>query len=346
MAYNPRVSFSIDEDNTLLPLQKLDPSDNDYLLKINFKEYSTSFQYKLQDNSTNTLNMPNIKITNVTLSDNLNTGNLAVKFNKTDYIFDSIYITKPGNYYVDYKKKGHSYISQKDPSGSSLLIVCKKKTLYDFSITDYLTIVIPVLNNSTIIDSTYKNTLDDIINRIKEINENNNSTSAEPKSISKSININNLIPESNYYYYKDSENTYGHNNYIIFPSDNAIKYNNTYINNFNNLLTRNIHKKPEDLISEDLILTSTRPISRSLNEDDESQIYIYCQPTDQEGSLLVSNSTINDKEKQFFQLPELPSISTDSWITNALIGVLIMLIIMKAGELILKKGSYQLRNIL
>ena len=75
MAYNPRVSFRIDEDNTS---QKLDPSDNDDLLKINFKEYSTSFQYKLQDNSTNTLNMPNIKITNETLSDNLNTGNFEV----------------------------------------------------------------------------------------------------------------------------------------------------------------------------------------------------------------------------------------------------------------------------
>ena len=71
------------------------------------------------------------------------------------------------------------------------------------------------------------------------------------------------------------------------------------------------------------------------------RIYIDCRPTNQEGDLLTSNSingTYVQPEKDIFNINNI--LGEDKSIyTTTIMGILIMILIIKGGEFLLKSGS-------
>ena len=314
-------------------INKVDMSNSTVIntTSLNFKfPSSTTFTGCINDSSTNKLNCPNIMISNQYLStDSLNTGNISIIYEGTFYLFDNIYLTKPGNPIINYTNSSNTTTTS-DMSSSSLLLVCKSTK----SSNNYLTIIrdISYNNNSNNLIST---SLNSIIN--KSISCTGNGSSNETNS-SNTIDLNLLIPMDNFFTLQSPNSTIT-NTVIIFP-DTPINLSITLKTNILNKLstTSNLSyiSYPR---SYKFYKSSIMPINSLSDQEDE--IYIDCRPTNQEGDLLISNSingTYVQPEKDIFNINNI--LGEDKSIyTTTIMGILIMILIIKGGEFLLKSGS-------
>ena len=343
--------------NQTLAINNDNKCSTECLLRINFLEQSTSFRTCIQDNSSNALKVPYIQITNNFLSNTSNTGSIAINFQNNNYWFDSIYLTKPGFISFDYIISGlyekgilDSCANILDISASTLLIVCKNEA------NNYLTIVQSVLNRTSIQSSTPATTLTNIINNISSnLIANNNVNFKDAASCGtaeltiSTININNLIPMNNtYFYYSNNPN----NHYIIMPGDRPIILETNTIKKLNNFFSNNLNTNKREVSNfttipsfssgTNIVFVSSVNPSKGLLEG-EDDIYISCQPTNQEGTILVSDSSVGSKEDpstlQNILSFNLQDGTYNSAFSNGILGIIIMLIIIKGGEFILKNTS-------
>lgn len=319
------------------------------LLKFNFIEQSTSFKACLNNNDSIIENPPNIQITNEFLSNTTNTGTMAVNFQTMNYWFNSLYITKPGYLYIDYIVEGlydnGVLNTTNDASACSLTIEC-----IDSSKKNYLLITQLIVKKASISSTPSSTELNNLINNIKSVLDANdisfnNISCTDSQTVSLStVNLNNFIPTTNkffYHTYKDDNGNTFHN--IMFNSILPINISNnnlTYINNFydQSYTTNksifssnqyNILRIPNNINS--VFISSQLPINNlSEGEDD---IYIKCQPTNQEGEVLVSGTSIAPLELPSFNLDD--AIGKNLFVSAAL-GIVVMIIILKGGELLFK----------
>tara|TARA_Y100000591_G_scaffold266268_1_gene240026 strand:- start:439 stop:846 length:408 start_codon:yes stop_codon:yes gene_type:complete len=121
---------------------------------------------------------------------------------------------------------------------------------------------------------------------------------------------------------------------------NISNNNLTYINNFydqSNTTNKSIFSSNQYNIlripnnTNSVFISSQLPINNlSEGEDD---IYIKCQPTNQEGEVLVSGTSIAPLELPSFNLDD--AIGKNLFVSAAL-GIVVMIIILKGGELLFK----------
>ena len=321
--------------------------DTECLFKFNFQEQSTSYRLCIFDSSSNPPQLPTLKITNEFLSNTNNPGMIAVNFQNDNYWFNSLYITRPSYIFMNYVNSIYPSTTPNpiglkgstDISSSSLLIVCKNRK------GDSLRIQQNIISRQTAPSNSGGSELTNIINAIAnaDISYNNiycSSNSILPLS---KININNLISTTRKYYYYSSSNTDGNNDhYIIFSGLNPLIISNSVRENlesffYNSSLTINI--LPTPLKSQDastrVFISSKNPIG-NLSEG-EDNIYIKCQPTDQEGNILISGQSVAPRQDPF----DLNNVLGDNknMFTAAIMGIVIMIIIVKGGEFLLKNGT-------
>ena len=355
MSYSPKQPFRLNQD---LTVNKDYTCGTECLLRFSFQEQSTSFRTCIEDSSNNPiLRCPYIKITNSFLSNTSNPGTVGVNFQNNNYWFDSIYLTKPGFTYIDYEIQSlypqgilNTLANASDASACSLLVVSKDST------GNYLTIVQSVLNRASSSTSTPGATLTNIINNINSNLVGMDISFSDPVNgaqcgISEltisTININNLIPTNNKYFYYSQQVGSVHYNYIIMYGDIPIILRSDIIDLFNDFFTdksstnklyfRNMSTSSSDKIipgSDGKVFVSSGNPSTNLAQG-EDDIYIRCQPTDQEGTTLVSGTSVAPDQQPF----SMESAFSSNMFTQVILGIVIMVIIIKGSEFILKNGT-------
>ena len=340
MSYTPKNFYIIDEDRVNSD-KKI--CGTECLFKYNFQEQSTSYKACISDTSINHLKMPYIKISNEYLSTTTNTGVIAVNFQNNNYWFDGIYITKPGYIFTESKIQNvfPDNIVSIDSSACSLVIVCTTGK------NNFLTIVQTIIPRQSITSNNRNTTLNNIImdidNRTKTDDKPIPDCAADGLTVA-TVNINNLIPHyDDFFFYPDDNKSTTFNLIAFSASKTPILISNAtekiledFFSETANLpLLSSFYQSLPGTTSKIVFKSSQKPINNlSEGEDD---IYIKCQPTDQEGEILVSGQSIAPVEQQF-DLGSMLNID-NNWFTSAMMGILIMLVIMKGTELLLKSGT-------
>jgi len=324
------------------------------LFKFNFQEQSTSYTACMMDVSSvrNYLGLPSVRISNDFLSNTNNPGVIAVNFQNNNYWFDNIYITRPGNRLFDYTNSIYPppgiNASPIDASASSLLIVCKNNNGKSKLIVQQ-----NVISRETPPSNSGGSVLSSIINSISNTEKSSGGSDASFNNVVcggqnlvslSSINVNNLIPTSRkFFYYEQKTNDITYY-FIIFSALSPIIISETVNQNLNSFFATSstttslsrITLPPSSSTSINRVFISSKNPINSLS-DGEENIYIQCQPTDQEGNILVSGDSVAPQQDPF----NLNDIMGDnkSMFTAAIMGIVIMIIIVKGGEFILKNGT-------
>jgi len=350
MVFGPTANYSIDVDKVRGANIKC---GTECLFKYNFQEQSTSFKSCLSftDTPGNTLKMPYINITNEFLSNTANTGTIAVNFQNDNYWFNGAYITKPGNLFMNFKMNSvyEPDVLAQDPSACSLLIVCYNGN------NSYLTIVQNIVPRQSVMSNSRGTVLTNIINDIDRI-LNVNDISFNSKLCGdggsslpiSTVNFNNLIPSDDNFFFYGQQSASIYYNYIIFSPIKPILITNSvekileaFFKSSSGSSTSTTITPPTYIAlpgtsNTTRVYTSSQPPINNLSEG-EDDIYIKCQPTDQEGNILVSGQSVAPQLEQF----NLNSIldGNNNLFTSAILGIFIMIVIIKGGELILKNGT-------
>ena len=350
MVFGPTANYSIDVDKVRGANIKC---GTECLFKYNFQEQSTSFKSCLSftDTPGNTLKMPYINISNEFLSNTANTGTIAVNFQNDNYWFNGAYITKPGNLFMNFKMNSvyEPDVLAQDPSACSLLIVCYNGN------NSYLTIVQNIVPRQSVMSNSRGTVLTNIINDIDRI-LNVNDISFNSKLCGdggsslpiSTVNFNNLIPSDDNFFFYGQQSASIYYNYIIFSPIKPILITNSVekileaffksssATSTSTTITPPTYISLPGTSNTTRVYTSSQPPINNLSEG-EDDIYIKCQPTDQEGNILVSGQSVAPQLEQF----NLNSIldGNNNLFTSAILGIFIMIVIIKGGELILKNGT-------
>ena len=340
MTYTPDL-YNIDEDAVN---SKNIKCGTECLFKYNFQEQSTSYKACINDTSTNEIKMPYIKITNEFLSNTSNTGIIAVNFQTKNYWFDSLYLTKPGFIFTESKISALNFknnIQEVDSSACSLAIVCTTGN------NNYLTIVQTIIPRQSVTNTTRGSTLNNLImdiqNSVLRSNDKKIPDCSQDSlgfAIS-NVSINGLIPQyDDFFFYSDVENSTTYN-LIAFSASKPILINNAAVKVLEGYFSKSVSTQAPGIYqslpgpNKTVFKSSQKPIN-NLSEGEED-IYIKCQPTDQEGEILVSGQSVAPVEQQF-DLGSALNLD-NNWFTSAMMGILIMLVIIKGTEFLLKSGT-------
>lgn len=338
--FQPLANYKINEDTVRSNNLKC---GTECSFKFDFQEQSKSFKACLLDTSRNNLNMPYINITNEYLSNTANTGLAVANFQTQSYWFNSIYITRPGYLFMESKVSGiyNTSVLTTDSSACSLLIVCYNGE------NSYLTIVQNIIPKSSVSTNNRTSTLTDIILDINQsliFNDTSfNAYRCQSDSIPvRTININNLIPRSNTFLYYSHQSSAITSNYIIIGAEYSINITNETMKIMEDFYTQPSYGLPPPTYTDlptrtEKIFISSQPPINNIYEG-EDNIYIKCQPTDQEGNILVSGQSVSPSELQQFNLSALIDVNNNIF-TSAILGIFIMVVIIKGGEYLLKNGT-------
>lgn len=320
---------------------KLQICGTECLLKFNFQENSTSFK---------SCNFNNyfINITNQYLSDRQNTGTVAVNFSREDYWFSDILITPPGFLFNRVTETTRDDNSDKD--SFSLLIVCvNRNTRKILVISRYIT------HRATGIRNLASYELKNLINNLDNTIGKDNSTMCNANDINirediNSININNFIPTDQKFIYNISEKKINDNDVsqytLLFPNSDPIIITHDTMDILNRIFTvtdnlrafqSGINRNRIEITknSKKTFISAGKPIN-NLFDDDGDNIFIRCQPTDNDGNILVSGQSVTQPEEEFkIDIDKLMNNNSNMFI-GAFIGIIIMIVIMKGGEYVLK----------
>ena len=129
---------------------------------------------------------------------------------------------------------------------------------------------------------------------------------------------------------------------IILRSDIIDLFNDFFTDksSTNKLYFRNMSTSSSDKIipgsdGTNKVFVSSRNPSTNLAQG-EDDIYIKCQPTDQEGTTLVSGTSVAP-DQQPFSIES--AFSSNMFTHQVILGIVIMVIIIKGSEFILKNGT-------
>tara|TARA_Y100000591_G_C21853742_1_gene713422 strand:- start:7489 stop:8532 length:1044 start_codon:yes stop_codon:yes gene_type:complete len=304
--------------------------------QFNYGSPSTNYKFCL-DLSGVSCGTPGIILSNQTLSNTNSTPSLL--FNNIEYWFNTIHISQPGHPLIDYKNSTNTATNDSSMCGLTIINNSTNK--------DYLVIYVPIIssqqsnNGGDIIESIISAVVSDPSSCII-----NNTSSSLGNMYSRSINLGELIPYSQYYYFGNSNNNQNGKNVttIFYPSSQAIKINPTTMTNLKHIAWETTFLYPSRITS---LTTRTRGVYLATNKptsslEQEDDIYISCQPTTQEGELLEDVSKTPDTGLPYSeQLNSLLSKSSDTVgiVMGSILGIILMIVIMKGGEKLLKVST-------
>ena len=297
--------------------------------QFNYGPPSTNYKTCL-DASGDYYGTPGLILSNQTLSNKNSTPSLL--FNNKEYWFNTIHISQPGYPLINYKNSTNTATNDSSMCGLTIINTSTNK--------DYLVIYVPII--SSLQPNNGGEIIESIISAVEPDPSSciiNNTPSSLGSMYSKSINLSELIPSSQYYYFGNTNN--GKNvTTIFYPSSQAIKINPDIMIDLSGIpwgpFTYPSRSSSLATPSMGVYLATNKPTSSLEQEDD---IYISCQPTTQEGELLEDVSKTPDTGLPYSeQLNSLLSKSDDiiGIVMASILGILLMIAIMKGGEKLLK----------
>lgn len=196
----------------------------------------------------------------------------------------------------------------------------------------HLMMCIPIVNKNYLSNSaiTLSRIVQDMVNsRLNKYSDNlliNNYT----------INLNDIIPEKPYYFYEgcsNNDNFFTNSNIKIVSFDNtfnnntsgAIHVDDTFIKNLKKLLVNPNNVSTVSYKSDKLFYNMNIPNNSQNKKDD---IYIDCQPTNEEGEIYIPLNQQNKPPDFFNELSKLNINDKTMTIIKSLFGLLIMFVIL------------------
>lgn len=317
------------------PTPQLKTCSTECTLKYDYKS-SNSFNACINDASSGFPYFPNIRITNQKLSDpTLLTP--SVYFNNVKYYFHEMYLTD-GCYNL-FTYDNNFGIGSVDTSMCACLLRHRDETL-----KNNLLIYIPIIASDNTTNQYISGTAGEIISKIiTDVSGDICQPSLSSNHIIQStINLNDLIPSQNFYWLQISNL-----NFVIFSAIDSIYISNTTKTQITSYFTKNINRLRNTTTSginnyTNLFKSKNPPINTLSSGEDE--IYIQCQPTDQDGELLEQGIPKVPTTEIRSPLDDLKNIKPNEFFKNntvvsIIIGIILMILLIKGAEFLFKSGS-------
>lgn len=325
---------------------------NSYLSKNSLSSFnflypkgSSQFEVCLNDSSDNFLGVQNIQIRNTNFNYNNNNNGNQINYNNVKYWFKGLYIIKPGISIFDFNNKNKNNI---DLSSSSIII---QHTNSDS--TKNLFIYLPLKLNDQGDNNSNFNLSALITNVITDITSNSDNNKCLDSNYLKlapeyNLDLNLLIPTitkfyifNNKFIFTDNTNTVSSESTIlIFPNNNN---SSLFVNSTTSTLLKNV------FTNDDFNINTWKPINfhyshsnsfpiNILDDNVNSDIYIQCQPTDDQGETLIKQPTIPSIYNENTGTQIINSILSnfkDNVAVQIIIGIIFMVLILKLSEIII-----------
>lgn len=316
---------------------------SDCNFRYQYPASSTNYYACIDDTSNNIINIPNITVTNQTFCEA--SQQAPVMFSNTKYWFDKMFITDVNQHLFNYK---NDY-----GQGNGDLSMCSCMILHrDEYSKHYLLVYIPIEGKNSITPQSNSGIAGEIITTIVTDVSGTSSCVANGcaqgslLSTQPLINLNNLILSKPYYYIK-----IGTVNFVIFSSLDPIYVStttlnkiNSYFSSANNLTQSQINARNSSSLTDfgKILKSDSNPINSLGAAEDE--IYINCQPTDEEGELLESGVSKVPLTDSGSPLDALNSLKPADFFKNntflsIIIGIIIMIVLIKGAEYLFKSGT-------
>ena len=315
------------------PTPQLKTCSTECTLKYDYKS-SSSFKACINDTSLGFPYFPNIKITNQTLSDST-LPTPSVYFNNVKYHFYEMYLTD-GCYNL-FTYDNNFGIGSTDISMCACLLMHRDETF-----KNNLLIYIPIIASDNNTNQYITGTAGEIINKIITDASGDICPLSSQSTIASTFSLNDLIPSQNFYWLQISNF-----NFVIFSAIDSIYISNTTkkqitsyftskINGLRNTTTPGINNYKN-------LFKSTNPPINTLSSG-EDEIYIQCQPTDQEGELIDTGIPKVPTTETRTNLTDLDNFKIDEWLKNntfvsIIIGIILMIVLIKGAEFLFKSST-------
>lgn len=302
-------------------------------LKYNYQS-SNNFKACINDASTGFPFFPNIEITNQTLT-NPQSLKTHINFNNVDYIFNKMYLTD-GCYNL-FTYNNNYNIGSVDTSMCACILMHQ-----DITNKNNLLIYIPIIavdNTREYKIGTARDIINTIITDVSGYTCESNSTFAIPKT----FNLNDLIP-SEIFYWTQISNI----NLVIFSGIDSIRIDNPTKLKMSSYFTRRISALTRgDQLNRNTLFKSTNPAINILSSE-QDDIYIQCQPTDEEGTLLEQGipKVPTSETRSPFDKIAADDFFKNNTVVSIIVGILLMIVLIKGAELLFKSGSRMFLDIL
>lgn len=267
-----------------------------------------------------------------------------------DYNSSAIIVTNDSGTYLSIKyepssKKPSVMLSSEPFSASEIRIYTPSLHTYNGEKADaeilvnhngnnnkHLIISVPILNKNNI--SSSGSTLARIV---KDMAKNRINSFNNPLNINNyTINLNDIIPQKPFYYYQgcsNNKNLFTNTNVKIIAYDNlsgAIHVDSNFINQLKSLLVNPNNITSVNIPKDDLFYHNVGPANR-----ETENIYIDCQPTNEEGEVFIPESE-KKSDTNFFE--NLITINTkELYIIQSLLGLFVMFFILWGAQKIMEK---------
>jgi len=307
---------------------------SDCYLKYDYPSSSSTFRACV-NNESNEIMIPNITVTNQTFCEA--STNPPVLFGNTQYWFDKMFITNTNDYLFNY--------TNVTGQGSADISMCSCMLLHkDKYSKNYLLVYIPIKLNKNESDS-----IGEIIdNIVTDVSSETSCTqtgcalgsllSTKTQSI---LNLNAFIKAQDFYWIKIKNI-----NFVIYQAVNSAFISNSTMGKIDKYLSSTIktpRTRTTNLSDFGKIFKSTSLPMNSLTAA-EDEIYINCQPTDEEGELLdtgVSKVPLTDSGSPLDSLKKLKpkDFFKNNTFLAIIIGIILMIVLIKGAEYLFKSGT-------
>ena len=345
-----RASSTIDEIELLKSAHKC---SNQCSFKYQYREITSSLKCCIDQDGTMGIGVPAIKLSSQNLSETTNSPSAI--FNDTEYWVSEIYISKPGQNLFSYKNTLNRSM-EVDSSNNSCAVIVH----HDKHENNYLGVYVPITTDSPN-TSNGSLMLENIITKINSEDISKCSDLTSTTLSNQTLNLNTIIPKEKvpFYYFVSKTNTRTPINMVVFSGQSPIYLSSSAKTNLENIFTGSSNTISKTNRETDITLkgiqvfTSMSSPQNSLTGSEEDDIYISCQPTDQSGELLeqgVPKGPDGIPTNPFNNIPgydpdkSMKDLFQDNMFAASIAGVVIMLILLKGAEFLMKMATKKALN--
>ena len=350
-----RASSTLDEIDLLKSAPKC---SNQCSFKYQYREITSSLKCCIDQSGNMGIGVPAIKLSSQNLSETTNSPSAI--FNDTEYWVSEIYISKPGQNIFSYKNTLNRSMEVDSCNNSCAVIVH-----HDKHINNYLGVYVPITTDSPN-TSNGSLMLQNIITKINSEDISKCSDLTATTLSNQTLNLNTIIPTEKvpFYYFVSKTNT-GKSintgkpiNMVVFSGQSPIYLSSSAKTNLENIFTGSSNSISKTDRETDITLkgikvfTSMSSPQNSLTGGEEDDIYISCQPTDQSGELLEQGvpKGLDSVPTNLLNIPgydpdkSMKDLFQDNMFVASIAGVVIMLILLKGAEFLMKMATKKALN--
>ena len=332
-------------------LKSASKCSNQCSFKYDYKTISTSLKGCIDQSGNNLIGIPAIELSSQNLSETSNA--YSAIFNDTEYWVSGLYICKPGDNIFAYTNTLNRSLAT-DTNLSCLAIVH-----HDKYSNNHLVVYVPITMKSSN-SSKGGQMLDRIIDKLYKAYSAESSgestyicsDATAPTLSGQTLDINELIPSASYYYFKTKTTSHMALDMIVFSGQAPI-----YLSGSSKLsklfpstktakdISSSVRTKADITGIVKVFNSLTAPINSLTGTDEE--IYIQCQPTNQEGELLepgIPKDPTNGLTSLSLMGGDDPkktmdNLFQDNMFVASVAGVVIMILLVKGAEFLMKAGT-------